>query len=463
MPEESQVALTGSVSQAGRRGGSTRSVWKSVPARIDLAGEIAKVRAWASKGLLAIVDQGLISSSNFVLSVTLARWGGPHAYGTYMAVFATFLLIANLYQALLLEPSNVLAFSLFPERNSRYVRVLLRMHLIFCCGFLVLGGAALVVASQMGVDAMLINAVGGVVVATPFVLLFWLARCFAYLEFSPGTAAAGSLAYCVVLGACLLYARAEGGVTPFRAFLCTAAAGSAASVLLLFRYRRRPLADPRDPSMRHVWRRHWNYGRWGLATFLMSWAQTNGVSVMSGRFLGLSGVGGLNALFGLLLPMVQVLAAIARVAVTRIAQIFTHHGQEAIVKPVIRVAVAFLGLASGYAIVLALFHTPILHFIYGDRFVQYAGMAPIISLHLVGSAGIMACDIGFVGIRRPQAAVPIKVFMMIVTTAVTMVLSWRFGLTGATVAIPLCSTVTAILMAIRLVRVWRRHDVSPAT
>ncbi len=44
---------------------------------------MVRVRSWASTGVLALLDQALISGANFALGVTLARWGGPKNYGAY--------------------------------------------------------------------------------------------------------------------------------------------------------------------------------------------------------------------------------------------------------------------------------------------------------------------------------------------------------------------------------------------
>jgi hypothetical protein len=45
-------------------------------------------RKWFAKGGLAIVDYGLISGSNFLLGVLLARWLSPRDYGAYALSFS---------------------------------------------------------------------------------------------------------------------------------------------------------------------------------------------------------------------------------------------------------------------------------------------------------------------------------------------------------------------------------------
>jgi O-antigen/teichoic acid export membrane protein len=424
---------------------------------VNLCRELWRLRTWASSGALAVLDQGLISTSNFVLGVALARWGGVEAYGAYMVMFAAFLLIANLYQALLIDPCSVLAYSLFPSNSSRYLRVLLRMHAIFSVCFVTVAGSVLLLAPRLNIHGPLFNALTGLLIATPLVLLFWLARSFAYVEFSPGRAVTGSVAYCGTLAAGLAVAYATGGVTPQRVFVCAACGAAVASVCLLFRYRHRPPSADNEPALPEVWRRHWTYGRWGLGTVAVAWAQTNSLSFTGGYFLGLKGIGGLNALTGLLLPMVQVQFAAARIALPRVAQRFTLYGAEATHRPVVRAAAAVTALTACYWLALVVMHGTLLRLVYGERFLPYAHLVPIMGFALIGWAGIITFDIGFNSVQQPQAAFPLKVLMVAITVLAGTAMSWRFGLTGAAIAVPACAIMTAICMGLKLRALWRQQ------
>ena len=387
--------------------------------------------------------------------ICLARWAGPEPYGAYMLVFAAFLLIANAHQALLLEPPNVLAFSLFRGRHDRYLRAVLRLHGIFTAAFLAVGGAALWLAVRLGMKAVLCGALTGMVVAVPCVLLFWLARSFAYLEFAPAAAARGSAVYGGVLLASIVAVAWLHGLTPESVFCCAAAASLAASLRLLASRIPWGPAEPGEPGIRQVWARHWNYGRWGLGTVGLSWAQTNSISFISGSLLGLRDVGGLNALVALLLPMLQVLTSATRLALPRIAQIYTAHGLEATRRPVLRVSLVLVALTAAYAIVISLLRGPLFHHLYGERFMAYAWLVPMIGLHLVACGGIAACDIGFNSIQAPHASFPIKLLLVLVMIPVNTALTWRFGLLGAALGVSAFSSLTAILLARKLRAVWQ--------
>jgi O-antigen/teichoic acid export membrane protein len=415
------------------------------------------VRKWAPSGLLALLDQGLVSGSNFIAGVLLARSAGPGPYGAYMLLFAAFLLIANVHQALVLEPTSVFAFTLFPDRKDRYLRAVLLMHGIFTVGFLATGGAAILLAPRLHISGALANALAGMVAAVPCVLLFWVSRCFAYLEFAPAKAMRGSLVYCVALLGLLMAAWRLVGLSPKVVFICTAAAAVVAGTRLLAAWLPWRPADGPEPSLGEVWHHHWGYGRWALGSVGLGWAQTNAISFISGWLLGLREVGGLNALVGLLLPMFQTLASATRLSLPRVSRIFSARGVAATRRPVLRIAITLIALTAGYALLVSVLRDPIFDRLYGARFMPYAWMVPIVSFHIVAWGAITACDIGFNSIRAPHASFRVKALMVAIMIPVNTLLTWRFGLPGAVAGVPFFSALTAIFLAFRLRAVWREN------
>src|SRR6204780_3870303 len=102
-----------------------------------------KFARWITKGGLAIVDQGLISGSNFLLGILLARWLMPEQYGAYALAFSAFLLLSFLYHSLLLEPMAVFSGSTYHRSLRGYLGALVWIHLaITGLTIVLLGGAA---------------------------------------------------------------------------------------------------------------------------------------------------------------------------------------------------------------------------------------------------------------------------------------------------------------------------------
>ena len=144
---------------------------------------------WATKGGLAILDQALISGSNFAVSICLARWLMPEQYGSYALAFSISLLLTFLYQSLLLEPMAVFSGGAYRKSLRGYLGALLRIHFwLTGFGFVVLGIATLV-AFKKGAAAGLPGALLGVTLASPCILLFALARRAYYMKLEPARAA----------------------------------------------------------------------------------------------------------------------------------------------------------------------------------------------------------------------------------------------------------------------------------
>jgi O-antigen/teichoic acid export membrane protein len=92
-----------------------------------------KFARWITKGGLAIVDQGLISGSNFLIGILLARWLMPEQYGAFALAFSVFLLLSYVYQSFLAEPQAVFSGSAYSGSLRGYLKTLLGIHLILTC------------------------------------------------------------------------------------------------------------------------------------------------------------------------------------------------------------------------------------------------------------------------------------------------------------------------------------------
>src|ERR1700722_475124 len=87
-----------------------------------------KLVPWVTKGGLAIVDYGLISGPNFLLGGLLARWLSPSQYGASALAFSIYVLVAFLYQALLLEPLSVFSGTTYRDNIRGYLLTNVWIH-----------------------------------------------------------------------------------------------------------------------------------------------------------------------------------------------------------------------------------------------------------------------------------------------------------------------------------------------
>ena len=150
------------------------------------APENSKRWAWLGKGALAITDQGLLSGSNFLFGILLARWLTRDEYGAYALGFSIFLFFSGFHNAFFLEPMSVLGPESYSECLSGYIRKLLGLHFPLAFLLALLTIAAIPFLHFFKTDQALTSALWGVSVAVPLILFQWLCRRAAYLRLSPG-------------------------------------------------------------------------------------------------------------------------------------------------------------------------------------------------------------------------------------------------------------------------------------
>src|ERR1039457_1871962 len=126
----------------------------AVIAELEVPSRREQVRAsvkgwmpWVGKGSLVILDQGLISGSNFLIGILLARWLAPEAYGAYALAFSVFLFLSGFHNALLLEPMSVFGPASYRDQLRAYLGKLLQLN------FLLTFGLALLLALAVAVSA----------------------------------------------------------------------------------------------------------------------------------------------------------------------------------------------------------------------------------------------------------------------------------------------------------------------
>ena len=165
----------------------------ATPQTGSLRSIVRRLAPWGSKGGLAILDQGLISGSNFIISILLARWLMPDQYGAYAVAFGIYIMLSLVYQSLVLEPMGVFGGSIFRSNLRGYLRSLISIHIalsVAICAALVISWA---VAHRLGAGPAVTGGLAGIAFASPCLMLFALARRSFYVELSPAPAAAGAL------------------------------------------------------------------------------------------------------------------------------------------------------------------------------------------------------------------------------------------------------------------------------
>ena len=402
----------------------------------------------AIKGGLAIMDQALVTGSNFAIGILLARWLLPAQYGAYAVAYAVFLLLVNLYQALVLEPMSVFGASTYANRLRGYLRALLSLHLTTALVIFFALCASAAVVLRLGGANHLPGALTGIALAAPLVLLFWFAKRIFYMQLSPAVSTGGAILYCVLALSSLTLVYRRGLLSPFSAFLIMGVSAFGASIpLFVFLYRRLP-SGLAAPSLAQTWSRHWKYGRWALASAAVIWIPTNIFYPLLSSFFGMGHAAELKALANLATPVWQTYGALDSLLLPYLTRIQRQQGHPGTNVVIVRITWFFVAGAGVYWLVLLLAKAEVFRLLYSGRYTEVASLLPIVALGSVFWAARLAPTSALRAMESPASVF----FAVCVSAGISIVLgvpaSRAFGVKGAVWSIALSEALACVVTTV---------------
>jgi len=404
-----------------------------------------KIRSWLQKGFLAVLDQGLISGSNFVLAILLARWLRAEQYGAYALSFAIFVLCSFLQQGLFLEPMSVFGPSVYRDSQRQYVGTLVWLQGAIAGVALAL--LAVAISAFLRYDTGVFRmALLGMALTAPCVLLYWFARRAFYLQLQPGRAVGGALLYCALLSTAVWLLARSGRLSAFTAFLAMGIAALLTSVRQLWQVRPVIFTRKNKSELREVATRHWHYGRWAILGSMFIWIPWNVYYPVVGHFSGLVEVASLRALLNLALPVAQILSAFSLLFLPHASHASHQENWEGAKGMALRITSFFALGTAAYWLPICLFRAPLLRFLYAGHYSQIIRLVPWIALSSLLTGVALGPTIALRAMRSPATVS----YIYFISSAVALVLgipaTRLFGISGA-VMCNLLSSITAAVVA----------------
>ncbi len=415
---------------------------------------------WAGRGLLTVLDQGLVSGSNFLAGVLFARWLAPADYGAFAVAFSIFLFLGGFHNALILEPMSVLGASRYGESRRPYLRAAVLLH-VGISGLLavMLMGSALLSRRVPALGASLT----ALALAMPFILLLWLLRRACYVFLGPAAALWGSVAYAAVMGVSMMVAPRDTPMTP----LLLMGLASAAGGLVLWRRWRLTAAETAGrpgPRVVDLLRRHWSYGKWVAAVTLLHWVANLAFPALIGWRLGLDAAGSFRASENLLLPMQHVLAAMTLLLLPWASAQAARRGTQYL-KRFATKGLLVASVAGGlYALALLAAAEPLAGILYGnDSLYRVAELLPLMTAAmLVRGISDLAFATSVRAAGRPEVILWSTAAGATVSGALGIPLLTAWSLQGAAALFLLSQIAQAVVLAAALLRITGRGDLRPA-
>jgi O-antigen/teichoic acid export membrane protein len=393
--------------------------------------EQRRIAKFLFKGGIAILDQGLVTGVNFVVSIVLARWLSAKEYGAYALAFAVLLLLGLLYQALFLEPMGVFGASVYRSCLRSYLRAIVWLHVISSVIILVAVGAAAGIELKVGGQESLAGALLGVAIAGPLIIMFWMIKRAYYVQFAPGPSAVAGAAYCVLTLGILAFVYKYHGLSPFLAFLILGTGSLVAGIPLLLYFLRGLPPDVDATTLGDTWQRHWRYGRWAVASSALTWVPINIFYPLLSSFSGMAQAGELKALANFSAPIGQAVAALSTLALPYATRTQEKHGLAGGGILSRRVSLLFVSAAIVYWSVFLVFREPAFRILYSGKYLEVAYLLPAIALGSIFWSG-------FVGPANALRAMesPASVFVAVCCASAVAIVAgvpatWFWGLKGA--------------------------------
>ncbi len=407
---------------------------------------------WLAKGMFAVLDQGLISGSNFLLGILLARWLGADQYGAYALAFAMFILVSLVYQSLVLEPMTVFGPSVYHGEPRKYLGILVRLQTALGCVVFVVGAIAAAYFYARG-SAQLAPALVGATIAGPCVLLLLFARRACYVELSPSRSLSGAVLYMPLLLGSIWILRMLKLLSPFTAFAATGVSALLVSAHLLWRLKPAMALEANGPQLHEVSRRHWDYGRWALAGAVFLWIPWN---------ICYPETGSLRALLNLALPITQTYSAFTLLFLPYTARLGQREGWPAMKSQALRIAGVYAGGSALYWLLVCMFSGPLVRFLYAGHYTEIISVLPWVALSSIIGGIVMGPTIVIRAMQSPASVCWIYLFSSAVAVGVGTPAIWAWGMRGAIVALVL-SSLTTIVSGYLILRARVRPEQSPGT
>lgn len=408
-----------------------------------LSSRRSRLLSWGWRGVSAIIDQGLFATSNFVLSILLARWLSPTDYGAFTLVYSVFALVSILHSGLISEPMLVFGSGRHAHHQRKYLHVVLRWHWMFALG-LSAGLALAAVSSFVFASPSVAAAFFGVAVAAPFLLYRYIGRSATYMVLNPRLAAIAGTIYMGIMLAGIFGFYRMGHLTPTTAFFLMGLASLGSGLWLFHRLEPERVPPGETPSKHEVLGQHLGYGRWAATTGIVSWLPGQAYYVALPIWASLEATAQLRAVLNLIMPVSHGFAAIGVLLVSALVRLHDHPRFRHMV---LVGALLFTALAAVYWLLLGLYHQPIMLWLYGGQYAVHHRLVWILAFVPVVYGGTTVLGAALRGLERPDTVFWAYAASSLVTVTLGIGLMIRYGIEGAAWGMVAASATTTLTMS----------------
>lgn len=340
---------------------------------------------WAWRSGMAVLDEGLFAGANFLVNILLARWLEPTQYGAFGVAYSILLLLASFHTAALTEPMLVFGAGKYRERFQEYLGILIYGHWGIAGAIAVVLALAALVFWWLGSKEMA-QALTGLAIASPLILLLWLVRRAFYVRVQPQWAATGGALYLLLMLIGMYGLDQKGWLSTSSVLVVMGVSSLLVSLgFLRFLQPQWHLASS-NPTLRMIFDDHWRYGRWAASSELLRALRSTIYYIVAAAILSLGSAAGLKAIQNLVMPVYHFFTALALLLVPRSAKRFTERGPAALTKDALSISIVLSLPTLAYWFLVVIVGPMIVNILYAGRYNEYTMLIPYLALAPVFTA-----------------------------------------------------------------------------
>jgi len=397
------------------------------PAAAPSGGRWAELRSLFSLSIWPVADQAVVSASNFLTNIIVARVLGPHDFGVFTLGWSAVLLAQLLQFCLITTPMFTLAAGQALDKRPFYFGALARFESVLAAGVavLLLGGAA--TGGRLSPDwpplgfAAALAAAGGA-----YLWQDWAKRAL-FTNGRPGPAIlSDALSYPLQLLAMLALLKASGELDRVLWVMAATSGLGAIAAWRPLRMRRPDAALLRETALGH-----WRFGRWMLGTVPLTWVVGNMIQLAGGTLLGAEAVAGIRAVALLFAAGNAFFLSLDNFVPRHAAAILAEKGWPAFARFMRHWIMIGVGVGVLISAALSLCPGFWLRLAFGPALAGFDWMVYPFALQFPMSCFILVSGMGLRTAGLNAAVFQIWGGMALVATITAFPGIWLFGLTGA--------------------------------
>ncbi len=398
-----------------------------IRARPDMVA--AALRLLASNQLASWLGQGLVSATNFIVLLMVARWGSVEDVGYYAIGFSILMLATVAQDALVTRPYAIQMFKhqAGPEAHAYGALVFgLSLSAAIAAALGLAAGAGHIWTDDRAMSAILL----ALALSVPLALWREFARRFSFAHLRMHQALAVDAAASLLLLTALGLLGLSGWLSASTALLSIGLAGGTAGLVWFLA---RHAAFRRVPgAVVETARRSWGFGKWLLASQVALQLQGYAAHWVTLLIAGAAVTGVYSACLSIVALANPFLFGLFNVLTPKFVRILKDQGEAGLRRAALKDAALVGAIMGGFAILVHAFGPQLMSLLFPSK--DFAGGPEVLSVLALSSAvaalgapatiALSAAERG-----RPIAFLAFAAFML--GTIVATVLLLRYGLIGA--------------------------------